>query len=290
MRCRRRPIKVRKFPPFHITVNCEGKDRLVVMISEIYLPLPICPICSGVVSVLLDQELAFCPSDQLRVMICGDAIIQPNSGQQHLPVSLRLISIISVFISFSYFKQSYIAWCYWIVKENFTLVRCRVSWLIWARCGRGLTSSTPLSPLSWWQHTVAGTAAVVPWRCCDPMECSWTRRTVWPGPHEVPSCLCSDLTSCSMAALAAWRSYEVTSWDWSVWTNLPGKCQCNSEPVNKQVKSSHFWGSKNWDYKRSISWQLLLHMTPTKISFWHTKEASIIHFKTATCVKAMVAH
>lgn len=38
----------------------------------------------GVVSVLLDQELAVCPSDQLRVMISGDAIIQPNSGQQHL--------------------------------------------------------------------------------------------------------------------------------------------------------------------------------------------------------------
>lgn len=46
---------------------------------------------------LLDQELAVCPSDQLRVMISGDAIIQPDSGQQHLQVSLRIIHTIYVF-------------------------------------------------------------------------------------------------------------------------------------------------------------------------------------------------
>ncbi|XP_011605720.1 cytosolic 5'-nucleotidase 1A [Takifugu rubripes] len=38
----------------------------------------------GVLSGLLDQEQTFCPSDQLRVMICGDAILQPNSRQQYL--------------------------------------------------------------------------------------------------------------------------------------------------------------------------------------------------------------
>lgn len=212
-----------------ITVDCEGEDRLVVMISDIYLRFTIGRICSGVVSVLLDQELAFCPSDQLRVMICGDAITQPNSGQQHLQVRLRIISMISGFYFLFFLFLTNSALCYWIVKEDFTLVCCRVSWLIWVRCGRGLTSPTPLSPLSWWRHMVTGTAALAPWRSCDPMECLWTRRIVWPGPHEGPSCLCSDLTSCSMAALAAWRSYEVTTWDWSVWTNLPGRCQCNSE-------------------------------------------------------------
>lgn len=97
MRCSRRRIKVRKFPPLHITFVYEGEDRLVVMISEICLRFTISLICSGVVSVLLDQELAVCPSDQLRVMISGDAIIQPNSGQQHLQVSLRIIPTISVF-------------------------------------------------------------------------------------------------------------------------------------------------------------------------------------------------
>lgn len=178
------------------------------MISEICLRFSISLICSGFVSVLLDQEQAVCPSDQLRVMISGDAIIQPNSGQQHLQVSLRSIHTISVF-SMMLLNCS---------KKIFTLVRCRVSWLIWVRCGRGLTSSTPLWPLSWWRHAAAGTAAVAPWRCCDPVECLWTRRTVWPGPREVPSCLCSDLTSCSTGALAAWRSDEVTTWDWSVWT------------------------------------------------------------------------
>lgn len=50
------------------------------------LRFTLCLICSGVVSVLLDQEQAFRPSDQLRVMICGDAIIQPGTGQQHLQV------------------------------------------------------------------------------------------------------------------------------------------------------------------------------------------------------------
>lgn len=68
------------------------------MISEKYFQFTICVICSGVVSVLLDQELAFCPSDQLRVVICGDAISQPNSEQQHLQVSLRIICTISVYL------------------------------------------------------------------------------------------------------------------------------------------------------------------------------------------------
>lgn len=139
MRCSRRRIKVRKFPPLHITFVYEGKDGLLVMISEICLRFSISLICSGVVSVLLDQELSVCPSDQLRVMISGDAIIQPSSGQQHLQVSLRSIHTISVF-SMMLLNCS---------KKISTLLRCRVSWLIWVRCGRGLTSSTPLWPLSW---------------------------------------------------------------------------------------------------------------------------------------------
>lgn len=94
-----------QFPPLHITVDCEGEDRLVVMISEIYLRFTICLICSGVVSVLLDQELAFCSSDQLRVMICGDAIIQPNSGQQHLQVSLTFISMICFLFPILFFNK-----------------------------------------------------------------------------------------------------------------------------------------------------------------------------------------
>lgn len=94
-----------QFPPLHITVDCEGEDRLVVMSSEIYLRFTICLICSGVVSVLLDQELAFCSSDQLRVMICGDAIIQLNSGQQHLQVSLTIISMICFLFPILFFNK-----------------------------------------------------------------------------------------------------------------------------------------------------------------------------------------
>lgn len=129
-------------------------------------------------------------------------------------------SMTSVFISF--FK-------------NLTLPPCRVSWLILVRCGRGLTSSMPLWPLSWWRPTVAGTAAVVPWRGCDPTEWAWTRHTAWPGPREAPSCLCFDLTSCSMTVLTAWRSYKVTALDWIVWTNLQEKCQCRSANAIQEV-------------------------------------------------------
>lgn len=207
------------------------------------LRLTLCLICSGVVSVLLDQEQAFRPSDQLRVMVCGDAIIQPDSGQQRLQV----VSATSPWplLSFPFlFWSLHRAWCYWIVKEDITLFLCRVSWLIWVRCGRGLTSSTPLWPLSWWRCTVAGTAAVAPWRCCDPKEWAWMRRTVWPGPREAPSCLCCDLTSCSITVLAVWRRYEVTGLDWIVWTNLQEKHQWNSENVDKEVKSTDFWSSK----------------------------------------------
>ncbi|XP_070687324.1 cytosolic 5'-nucleotidase 1B [Pempheris klunzingeri] len=34
----------------------------------------------GVLSALLDQQIASCPSEQLRVMFCGDAIIRPDTG------------------------------------------------------------------------------------------------------------------------------------------------------------------------------------------------------------------
>ncbi|XP_076589509.1 cytosolic 5'-nucleotidase 1B [Chaetodon auriga] len=34
----------------------------------------------GVLSALLDQQMAFCPSEQLRVMICGDAVVRPDAG------------------------------------------------------------------------------------------------------------------------------------------------------------------------------------------------------------------
>ncbi|XP_044048801.1 cytosolic 5'-nucleotidase 1A isoform X2 [Siniperca chuatsi] len=34
----------------------------------------------GVLSALLDQQTAFCPSEQLRVMFCGDAVIRPDTG------------------------------------------------------------------------------------------------------------------------------------------------------------------------------------------------------------------
>lgn len=36
----------------------------------------------GVFSAFLDQQTASCPSEQLRVMFCGDAIFDPNSGSQ----------------------------------------------------------------------------------------------------------------------------------------------------------------------------------------------------------------
>ncbi|XP_028286849.1 cytosolic 5'-nucleotidase 1A isoform X1 [Parambassis ranga] len=35
---------------------------------------------SGVLSALLDEHTASCPSEQLRVLLCGDAIIQPDVG------------------------------------------------------------------------------------------------------------------------------------------------------------------------------------------------------------------
>lgn len=35
---------------------------------------------NGVLSVMLDQQIASCPSEQLRVMFCGDAIIRPDTG------------------------------------------------------------------------------------------------------------------------------------------------------------------------------------------------------------------
>ncbi|XP_070763915.1 cytosolic 5'-nucleotidase 1A [Enoplosus armatus] len=34
----------------------------------------------GVFSALLDQQTAFCPPEQLRVMFCGDAVIRPDTG------------------------------------------------------------------------------------------------------------------------------------------------------------------------------------------------------------------
>lgn len=34
----------------------------------------------GVFSALLDQQTAFCQGEQLRVMFCGNDIIQPNTG------------------------------------------------------------------------------------------------------------------------------------------------------------------------------------------------------------------
>ncbi|TKS73825.1 Cytosolic 5'-nucleotidase 1A [Collichthys lucidus] len=39
---------------------------------------------TGVVSVLLDQQTAVCPSEQLRVMFCGDAVIRPDTGPMPL--------------------------------------------------------------------------------------------------------------------------------------------------------------------------------------------------------------
>lgn len=93
-------MEVRMSPPLHITVDCEVEGK----ISELFLRLTVCLLCSGVVSMLLDQDLTFCPSDQLRVVICADVVMQPNSGQQHLQVSLGMISVNSdFFISFSLF-------------------------------------------------------------------------------------------------------------------------------------------------------------------------------------------
>lgn len=34
----------------------------------------------GVLSVLLDEHTASCPSEQLRVLFCGDALVQPEAG------------------------------------------------------------------------------------------------------------------------------------------------------------------------------------------------------------------
>lgn len=34
---------------------------------------------SGILSALLDQQLTSCPSEQLRVMISGDAVIRPDT-------------------------------------------------------------------------------------------------------------------------------------------------------------------------------------------------------------------
>lgn len=39
----------------------------------------------GVFSALLDQQIVFCPSEQLRVMICGDTVFQPDTSP--MPVS-----------------------------------------------------------------------------------------------------------------------------------------------------------------------------------------------------------
>ncbi|XP_041794145.1 cytosolic 5'-nucleotidase 1A [Chelmon rostratus] len=41
----------------------------------------------GVLSALLDRQIAFCPSEQLRVMFCGDAVIRPDAGPT--PLSRR---------------------------------------------------------------------------------------------------------------------------------------------------------------------------------------------------------
>ncbi|XP_035520587.1 cytosolic 5'-nucleotidase 1A [Morone saxatilis] len=43
---------------------------------------------SGVLSALLDQQIAFSPPEQLRVMFCGDAIVQPDTGPT--PVSRQV--------------------------------------------------------------------------------------------------------------------------------------------------------------------------------------------------------
>lgn len=158
------------------------------MVSWVCLWFTLCLFCSGVLSGLLDQELTFRPSDQLRVMICGDAILQPNRGQQYLQV-LSATTLWPLFL-FPFLKTSLCTpaeflGSYWWDAAEVWLLQCpsghcpgdaprwqgQLQWRLEEaaipRSERGwgiLSGWGPARP----HHVCASTSLPAQWRCWQP--------------------------------------------------------------------------------------------------------------------------
>lgn len=123
-------------------------------------------------------------------MFCGSDIIQPITGDRQHTKVLRATS--------KTFPPPNL-----LEFESILIFLLRNSWLSWAKWSRSWVFSTvPWAPF-WWRHMEAGTAAAMLWRLCEPMDWVWMRHTAWLGPHDSPSCLCCDLTSCLVMPCAS---------------------------------------------------------------------------------------
>ncbi len=175
-------------------------------------------IVPGVLSALLDQQIARCPSEQLRITFCGDTVIRPDSDTRMVSgQAAQVLTTLSCwYISFTFVQDCVLSLNIAVhsratekirfLKDNSHFFLCRVSQLIWARCGRGSACSTTHSASFLWHHMVAEKAVAMPYGRCGPVEWAWTRCTAWPGPPEAPYFPWSNLTSCSVTTTVAWRS------------------------------------------------------------------------------------